>query len=117
MANNFIIKSTCFNHKRIHKGTWKIPGSEQANKIDHVLLSRRHGLSILDVKTARGPNYDSDHYLVKVKIKDGLVTICNNESYKRKNGKQDKLKEPEQSQDISGNNKNKKSTKNKTDRK
>jgi hypothetical protein len=28
MANNFIIKSTCFTHNRIHKGTWKIPASE-----------------------------------------------------------------------------------------
>jgi hypothetical protein len=23
MTNNFIITSTCFNHNRIHKGTWK----------------------------------------------------------------------------------------------
>jgi hypothetical protein len=39
MANNFIVKSICFNHKRIHKRTWKIPGSEQNNQIDHVLVS------------------------------------------------------------------------------
>jgi hypothetical protein len=98
MTNSFIIKSTSFNHKRIHKGTWKIPGSEQTNQIDHILVSRGHGLSILDVKTARGPNCDSDYYLVKVKIKDRLATIDNNKSYKRKKRKVDNLKEPEQSQ-------------------
>jgi endonuclease/exonuclease/phosphatase family metal-dependent hydrolase len=86
-ANNFIINSICFNHKRIHKGTWTIPGSEQTHQIDHVLVSGRHGSSILDVKTARGPNSDSDHYLVKVKIKNRLATIENNVSYKRQNGK------------------------------
>jgi exonuclease III len=37
MANNFIVKSTCFNHKRIHKGKGKIPGSEQTNQTDHVI--------------------------------------------------------------------------------
>jgi endonuclease/exonuclease/phosphatase family metal-dependent hydrolase len=87
MENNFIIKNTCSNQKRIHKGTWKMPGSEQSNQTDHLLVSRRHGSSILDVKTARGPICDSDHYLVKVEIKDRLATIDNNKSYKRKNGK------------------------------
>jgi endonuclease/exonuclease/phosphatase family metal-dependent hydrolase len=82
MTNNFILKGTCFNHKRINKGTWKIPGSKKTNQIDHVLVSRRHGSSILDVKTVRCPNCDSDHYLVKVKIKDRLATIENNTSYK-----------------------------------
>jgi hypothetical protein len=41
MANNCIIKNKCFNHKKIHKGSWKISGSEQTNKIDHVLVSRK----------------------------------------------------------------------------
>jgi hypothetical protein len=68
MANNFIIENTCFNHKRIHNGTWKMPGSEQTNQTDHVLVSRRHGSWVLDVKTARGPNCDSDHCLFTVKI-------------------------------------------------
>jgi hypothetical protein len=62
VANNFIIKNTCFNHKRMHKGTWKIPGSEPTNQTDHVLLSRKHGSSILDVISVRGPNCDSDHH-------------------------------------------------------
>jgi hypothetical protein len=42
---------------------------------------------MVDVKTARSPNCDSDHYLVKIKIKDILAAIDNNKSYKRKNGK------------------------------
>jgi hypothetical protein len=46
----------------------------------------------------RGPNCDSDHYLVTVKTKDRLATIDDNKSYKRKKWKVDKLKEPEQSQ-------------------
>jgi hypothetical protein len=66
----------------------EIPGSEQTNQIDHVLESRRHGSSILDVKTARVPNCICDYYLVKVKTKDRLTTIDNNKCYKRRNGKQ-----------------------------
>jgi hypothetical protein len=94
MTNNFIIKSTRFNHERIHKGTWKIAGSERTNQIYHTPVSRGHGSSILDVKTTRGPNCGSVHYLVKGKVKYRLATIDNNKSYKRKKYKVDKLKEP-----------------------
>jgi hypothetical protein len=38
-------------NKRIHRGTWEIPGSEQTSQIDYVLVSRRHGSSKLDVRT------------------------------------------------------------------
>jgi hypothetical protein len=104
MANNFITKSKCFNHKRIYKGTWKIPASEQTNQTDHVLVSRRRGSSILDIKTVRGPNCHSDPYLVTVKIKDRLATLDNNKSYKRKKKMMvDKLKEPKSLSYINNN--------------
>jgi hypothetical protein len=59
VANNFIIKSTCFGHKKVHTGAWKMPGTGSLNKINHVLISKEHVSSIIDVYIAQGPNCDS----------------------------------------------------------
>ncbi|VVC46374.1 Endonuclease/exonuclease/phosphatase [Cinara cedri] len=78
-SKGLVIKSTMFSNKKIHKGTLKSPDGNHTNQIDHVLVNDRFKNSITDVKTMRGADCDSDHYLVKVNIKARLK--CNNKSF------------------------------------
>jgi hypothetical protein len=71
-TQNLEISSTKFPHKEIHKGTWKIPGEQCSNQIDHVLINKRRASSVMDVKTYRSPNCDSDHYLKRVEIRQQI---------------------------------------------
>ncbi|PNF18598.1 hypothetical protein B7P43_G06255 [Cryptotermes secundus] len=66
---NLIITSTYFPHKNIHKRTWAAPDGVTFNQIDHVLKEKRFARNILDVRTLRWSNCDSDHYLVQVKYR------------------------------------------------
>jgi hypothetical protein len=61
-----------FCHRSIHKYTWTSPDGQTHNQTDHVLIDRRHS-SILDVRSFRGADSDTDHYLVVEKIRDRLA--------------------------------------------
>ncbi|PNF42868.1 hypothetical protein B7P43_G13088 [Cryptotermes secundus] len=68
-SKNLIISSTYFLHKNIHKRIWAAPDGVTFNQIDHVLTEKQFAMNILDVRTLRGANCDSDHYLVQVKYR------------------------------------------------
>jgi len=70
-SKNLIVKSTIFLHRNIHKYTWNSPDGKAQNQIDHILLidGRWHS-SILDVRSFRGADCDTDHYLVVTKDRE-----------------------------------------------
>lgn len=73
--NDFKIVSTQFQHKAIHKGTWISPDQRTINQIDHVLINSGKSEMIEDVRSLRGPNVDTDHYLLKVLLNQKLPNI------------------------------------------
>jgi hypothetical protein len=63
-SQNMVIGSTMFDHKDIHKMTWKSPDGITFNQTDHLIIDATYLSNLLDVRTYRGANADSDHYLV-----------------------------------------------------
>jgi hypothetical protein len=68
-----LVKSTMFPHRKIHKYTWTSPEGNTHNQIDHVLIDRRRHSSILDDRSFRGADCDTDHYLVVSKVRERLA--------------------------------------------
>jgi len=71
-SKNMVVASTLFNHKDIHKMTRRSPDGQTFNQIDHLLIDARHVSNIMDVRTFRGANIDSDHYLLISKIRSRI---------------------------------------------
>jgi hypothetical protein len=76
------VGATLFPQKYIHNAMWKSPNGTHRNQIDHVLMDGRHRSNLLDVRVFRGPNVDSDHYLVIGKMR-GRICNANKEKHQR----------------------------------
>jgi len=53
-----------FPHRKFHAYTWTPPDGKTYNQIDHILVDRRWHSSILDVRSFRGADCNTDQYLV-----------------------------------------------------
>jgi hypothetical protein len=74
-SKNLVVKSTMFPHRKIHKYTWTSPDGKKHDQIDHILVDRRRQSSILDVRSFRGADCNTDHYLVAAKLRERLSVI------------------------------------------
>jgi endonuclease/exonuclease/phosphatase family metal-dependent hydrolase len=72
-SKNLIVKSTMFQDQNIHKYTWTSPDGKTVNQIDHILVDRRRHSNVLDARSFRAADCDSDRYLVVVKVRETLV--------------------------------------------
>ncbi|CAD7093988.1 unnamed protein product [Hermetia illucens] len=73
-SHEMVVGSTWFARKAVHKHTWASPDGITFNQIDHVLIERRHLSALLNVRTYRGANIDSDHYLVGMVLRARITT-------------------------------------------
>ena len=64
-----------FLHRNIHKYTWTFPDGQTHNQINHILTDRRLHSSTLDVRSFRGGDCYTDHYLVFAKVRERLAVI------------------------------------------
>jgi hypothetical protein len=69
-----VVKSATFPHRKIHKYTWT-PDGKTCSQIDHVLEDRRQRSSILDIRSFRRADCDTDHYLLVARCRERL-SVC-----------------------------------------
>ena len=68
-TNGFSIGNTYFQHKLIHKKTWRSPDGKTLNEIDYICVNNRWKSSLRDVRVKRGADIGSDHYLLVTTVK------------------------------------------------
>jgi hypothetical protein len=55
------------------ENTWTYPDGNAHNQIDRILIDRRRHSSVLNVRSFRAADCDTDHYLVVAKIRERIA--------------------------------------------
>ena len=63
-VNKLVCSDTWFRRNDVHKVTWVSPGGKHWAMLDHILVSRKWRTAVEGVRSRRGADIDSDHYLV-----------------------------------------------------
>jgi len=89
-------KSTIFPHRINHKYTWTSPDSKTHNQGDHILTDWRWQSSVLDVRSFRGADLVTDHYIVMAYVRERFsVGKQATQKFDRQSYNLRKLNEPE----------------------
>ena len=67
--NGLCVSNTCFPHKDIHKKTWRSLNGFSHNEIDYICVNKRWHSTVHNVRSYRGADVGSDHYLVRATLK------------------------------------------------
>ena len=68
-SRNMVIGTTLFPHKDIYKIAWRSPDVHRFSQIDHLLIDSRLVSHLMDARTHRCANVDSEHFLLVSRIR------------------------------------------------
>jgi hypothetical protein len=72
-SKNLVVKSTMVLYRNIHKYTLTSPEGKTHNQIDHIITERRWHSSVLDVRSFRRVDRDTNNSLVVAKVRERLA--------------------------------------------
>jgi hypothetical protein len=69
-SKNLRVKSSMFPYRNIYKYTWASQDGKTHNQIHHILSDRQTHSNVLDVRSFKAADCDSDHYLVVANLRE-----------------------------------------------
>jgi len=101
VSKDLVVSSTFFPRKDIYKQTWVSPNAMTKSQIDHVIINKRHKSCISNVRSYRGADGDTDHYLVATDFSEKLAVNWRRKQQQKRSKKQlnwNKAKDPKELQ-------------------